>query len=125
MSATGLRVLVCGGRHYADIDRVTNTLDCLHNQQVGVKIDVVIHGAAPGADTLAGLWAESRGVATSKFPANWHEHGRKAGAIRNQLMLDVGMPSLVVAFPGGTGTADMVRRAKRAGISVVEIEQAQ
>jgi hypothetical protein len=36
-------------------------------------------------------------------------------------MIDQGRPDLVVAFPGGRGTADMVRRARAAGISVIEI----
>jgi len=52
--------------------------------------------------------------------ANWAELGRKAGPIRNQQMLDEGKPNLVVAFPGGRGTADIVRRARAAGIEVVE-----
>ena len=29
---------------------------------------------------------------------------------------------LVVAFPGGPGTADMVRRARAAGIKVLEVD---
>jgi hypothetical protein len=35
-------------------------------------------------------------------------------------MLEYG-PDLVVAFPGGRGTADMVRRAKAAGCEVLEV----
>lgn len=45
-------------------------------------------------------------------------NGKAAGPIRNQRMLDEGKPDLVVAFPGGRGTADMVRRAKAAGVPV-------
>ena len=44
--------------------------------------------------------------------------GRSAGPIRNQAMLDEGRPDLVVAFPGHHGTADIVRRARAAGIKV-------
>jgi hypothetical protein len=35
-------------------------------------------------------------------------------------MLDEGKPQLVVAFPGGRGTADMIGRARAAGVPVVE-----
>jgi len=35
-------------------------------------------------------------------------------------MIDDGKPDGVVAFPGGTGTADMIRRAKKAGLKVWE-----
>jgi hypothetical protein len=50
--------------------------------------------------------------------ADWNTHGRAAGPIRNQRMLDEVKPELVVAFPGGRGTADMVRRAREAGVNV-------
>jgi hypothetical protein len=33
-------------------------------------------------------------------------------------MIDGGKPDLVITFPGGRGTADMVRRAEKAGIEV-------
>lgn len=36
-------------------------------------------------------------------------------------MLDEGKPHLVVAFPGGRGTADMIDRARSAGVRVMEI----
>lgn len=55
------------------------------------------------------------------YPANWSKYKKKAGPIRNQQMLDEGKPDLVVAFSGGTGTADMVHRAKVANVKVIEI----
>ena len=38
-----------------------------------------------------------------------------------QIMLDEGKPDLVVAFPGGRGTADMIRKAEGAGVPVVTV----
>ncbi len=49
--------------------------------------------------------------------AKWETYGKAAGPIRNREML-LNLPALVVAFPGGKGTADMVRQAERAGIPV-------
>lgn len=112
------RVLVCGGRHYSDWARVIECLDCI---QVDRKISLVIHGGALGADDLGSRWAYLRGIPSKVFPAHWGMHGKAAGPIRNQQMIEEGKPDLVVAFPGGTGTADMVRRAKSAGIPVEEI----
>jgi hypothetical protein len=57
------------------------------------------------------------------YVAQWKKHGRAAGPIRNQRMLDEGKPDLVVAFPGGRGTADMIRRAERAGVPVQQVQQ--
>lgn len=114
----GFRLLVCGGRDYADRSHVWATLDRVHRKR---PLGLVIHGASRGADTLAARWAEGASVETADFPADWERHGKAAGPIRNQRMLDEGKPDAVVAFPGGTGTADMVARARKAGVPVWEI----
>lgn len=85
-------------------------------------ITEIIHGNAVGADWLAKAWAISAGIPEKSFPAKWSEYGKAAGPLRNQQMLEEGMPDVVVAFKGGAGTADMVRRAKEAGLKVLEVE---
>lgn len=117
---SGKRVLVCGGRDYNDRDHVWNTL-CALDAARG-PFAVVIHGCATGADKEGMGWAQALGRKHAPFQADWNTHGRAAGPLRNQRMIDQGKPDLVIAFPGGKGTADMVRRAKTAGIEVVEIE---
>jgi len=112
----GFRLLVCGGRDYADRERVFSVLDRVNAKR---PVGLVIHGAARGADTLAGEWAEEREVEVWRFVASWQKHGKAAGAIRNQAMLDAGKPQGVVAFPGGNGTEDMVARAEAAGVTVM------
>jgi YspA, cpYpsA-related SLOG family len=118
-----MRVLVCGGRDYFDRDHIHNTL-CNLNATRG-PITCVIHGAATGADDECMIWAQMMAsvqkIVHAPFPADWHAYGRSAGPRRNQRMIDEGKPDLVVAFPGGRGTADMVKRAKDAKIEVVEI----
>lgn len=119
----GMRVIVCGGRDYFDGDHIHNTL-CDIDAERG-PITCVIHGAATGADTEGMIWAQTmatiRKVTHAPFRADWRAHGKAAGPIRNQRMLDEGRPDLVIAFPGGKGTADMVSRARQAGIEVIEI----
>jgi YspA, cpYpsA-related SLOG family len=115
--SNNLRVLVCGGRDYAEAIRLYHVLDMIDIER---GIDVVIHGASSGADKLAGEWAESRGKACRVEFADWARHGRAAGPIRNQKLIDEHNPELVIAFPGSRGTADMIRRAKKAGIEVME-----
>jgi hypothetical protein len=86
-------------------------------------ITMIIQGGATGADWLAKYWAGSEGIKMVEYKAEWEKYGKSAGARRNQVMLDVSDPELVVAFPGGPGTADMVRRAEQAGIKVLEVEK--
>lgn len=110
-----MRLLVCGGRDYSDKVALFATLD---NYNKVSPVDLVIHGAARGADMLAQDWADDRGVCCLQFPAKWNRDGKAAGPIRNRLMLTDGKPDFVIAFPGGRGTADMVKQAKAAGVSV-------
>jgi UDP-N-acetylmuramoylalanine-D-glutamate ligase len=113
-----MRVIVCGGRDYYDGARVDAVLSRMHRE---AGIDCVIQGGARGADMLASLWATKCHVLQEVYEADWENQGSFAGPARNKRMLDEGKPDLVIAFPGGRGTADMVRKARRAGVEVVEI----
>lgn len=113
------RALICGGRDFRDRALFFYEMDVLREKH---GITVVIHGGAQGADHLAEAWGLIRGLHVERYAADWGRHGNAAGPIRNQRMIDEGKPDLVVAFPGGRGTADMVRRARAAGIKVIEIE---
>jgi len=114
MTRTGLTLIVCGGRDYNDSRAVFWALD-----QVRAKFGVskIMHGGAQGADALASSWAETDGASVEVFAADWERHGKAAGPKRNQAMADAGADGCV-AFPGGKGTEDMVRRATAAGIKV-------
>jgi len=112
-------VLICGGRNFQSHTSGFRQLDAINRAK---PFGLVITGGALGADTVADDWANQRGIPRVIFPANWNGDGqRAAGPKRNQRMLDLMNVKLVVAFPGGTGTADMVRRAKLANIGVIQI----
>lgn len=115
MSLTeNMRLIVCGGRNYGDRSTINRHLDIL-------SPNLVITGAARGADQLAEEWARLRGVPLVSVPALWGAEGRSAGVRRNQRMLDLGIADGVLAFPGGRGTSDMVRRARKAGLIVADL----
>lgn len=113
-----MRVLVCGGRDFSDIALVVAALDALHRKR---SIDIIITGGALGADRLGERWAEANGIMWVQYPAQWEVYGKSAGPRRNEQMLREGKPDGVVAFPGGAGTAHMVRIAKAAGVKVWEV----
>ena len=108
-----MRVLVCGGRDYRDHGRVKQVLDALDPRP-----SCVLHGNAQGADFCGALWARRSGVLDFPFPAEWHLYGPGAGYVRNKRMLIHARPDLVIAFPGGRGTANMIDIARRAGVEV-------
>lgn len=111
-----MRVLVCGGRDYVDFKRLSEEMESI------MPINLVIDGAARGADDLAHKWAREHGVASCRFPAQWGFYGNRAGPIRNTWMLDYGKPDLVLAFPGGRGTANMVGKAREVGVEVRQVK---
>lgn len=113
-----MRVLVCGGRDYRNHAYVFGVLDEMH---AATPITCIIQGGARGADLHAYLWARERQIPNEQYDADWESDGLAAGPIRNARMLRDGKPDLVVAFPGGRGTADMVRQARAAGVSVREV----
>lgn len=113
------RVLVCGGRDYQDRRRLHRVLDAAIGR---LGLTMVISGGAMGADHLAQEWAERLGIPTEIYKAHWGKDGPGAGPIRNSRMLAEGKPDLVIAFPGGNGTADMVAKAERAGVRVIKID---
>lgn len=110
-----MRLLVCGGRDFTDALFANAVLDNLRH---AYDIEVLIHGAARGADTMAAEWAKDREVPVIAEPADWDRYGRRAGPVRNEKMLREHRPTHVLAFPGGAGTAHMVRIARAAGVLV-------
>ena len=114
------RVLVCGGRDYANIARACDVLSRMLEKW---QFRTLIHGAARGADTVAAEWgATFDDIDVIAFPANWEVHGRRAGYLRNVEMADQGRPDVVITFPGGRGTAMMIEIAQKRGIPVISVE---
>jgi predicted Rossmann-fold nucleotide-binding protein len=85
------------------------------------KDTTIVTGGARGADTLAEDSALSLGMQVEVHYPDWDKYGKSAGTKRNQKMLDSGIDK-VIAFPGGYGTADMMARARKAGVEVEEID---
>jgi hypothetical protein len=113
------KILVCGGRKFSDDELLNKTLD-EHCRNRNISDIVIIHGGASGADTLADVWATSNGCEIRKYLADWDEWGKAAGPMRNSKMLTEN-PNIVFAFPGGAGTADMIKKSQAAGIPVIKV----
>mgnify|MGYP000860097131 CR=1 FL=1 len=109
----------------------------------GQLVHGLLHGGARGADAAIGRAAQQLGWSSAVMPAQWERHGRAAGPIRNRELLEQAIAKavahtspvsiasvLVVAFPGGAGTASLVREARRMAsrspvpLAVVEVSPA-
>ena len=118
-----MKVLVCGSRKWRRREPIERELQKLPGGTV------IIHGAAPGADSIADLVARELGFEVHPYPADWTKHGRVAGPIRNSQMLRcehlVGDPIFqVLAFAddfshaSAPGTFDMIKKSRAQRIPV-------
>lgn len=81
--------------------------------------DAVVSGTASGVDTAGETWATERHLPVAQFPADWDQHGRAAGPIRNKAMAryadahaDRGVLLAVIDYPS-SGTESMIEKARR------------
>lgn len=131
------RILITGSRNWTDKQAIYLALG---QQCANVGDVVIVHGGARGADTIAASYAEGRFRITAEaHPAEWNKpcgtgcyhrprvKGGKPycplqGHYRNQRMVDLGA-DVCLAFPLGEsrGTRDCMKRAKRAGIPVIDL----
>lgn len=138
-----MKILVCGGRNYGrkwdyveqrwklNFKEVRKGFRILSGacREANARDYEIIHGAANGADSLAAWFVRYCRRNTSSFefnisetscPADWKQHKKAAGPIRNREMLKM-KPDVVIAFPGGNGTKDMIYISKKANIPVYEV----
>jgi hypothetical protein len=127
IEGSSMHVLVTGGRYYSDRNAVFGELDKL--QAASTQKLVIIEGGQRwikgteifgGADYWANEWARKHGCTCITVNADWDRHGNAAGPIRNSEMLKIWQPSVVLAFPGDRGTADMKQKASKAGVRIIE-----
>lgn len=117
-----MRLLVCGGRAFKDKAFMWSALNGIP------EISCIVTGGQRlwnpeirrwvGADWLAIEWALEKQIPFIGHPAPWNVNGRAGGPMRNGEMLRMWQPDKVLAFPGGDGTADMVKKAQAAGLPV-------
>ncbi len=108
-----MKVLVSGSRYYKDYQKILSIVKSL-------DIDLLITGGCRGADTLAARATRQCDIRYVEYPADWQRFGKSAGPKRNQQMLDLENPDLLLVFhedlTRSKGTRDMLHRAIKAGI---------
>ena len=96
------RVLITSSRNWTDRRPISDQLNQVLADLGPIRPLTVVHGAAPGGDTIAHQWANSMRrlgyrVEPDPHPANWQLHGKRAGHIRNAEMVAAGA-DLCLAF---------------------------
>jgi len=128
-----IRVAVTGGRDYGrydptvpaklkkkrsrEFDYVWKYLDRFKQRNAHHELRFCV-GDATGVDSVVRDWCIENGVRCKRFKANWKKFGKSAGPRRNRRMLDKFKPTMLLEFPGGSGTANCVAEARKREIIV-------
>jgi hypothetical protein len=119
--------LFCGSRDWEDVNEIIHGLNMAwaiaEREFFATRYDelTILHGDAPGADTIAGEQAAKIGFLVHAEPADWKTYGNHAGPIRNRKMIDM-RPDYVFAFmarAGSRGTQDVINEANRRRIPII------
>lgn len=98
-----MKVIIAGSRTITDEKVLFKAL-----RECEFEITEVVSGGARGADKLGENHAACLGIELKIFPANWDEHGKKAGYLRNKEMGEYA-DALIALWDGQSkGTKHMI-----------------
>lgn len=115
------RILITGSREWTDTDAIITALSNAWHQFGKPDDAVLVSGACPtGADAIAeAVWGGMWSYPVERHPADWETHGKAAGPLRNQQMVDLGADvCLAFPLPGSRGTKHCMAAAEKAGIPI-------
>lgn len=116
-----MKIIITGGRDFCDKAMLYNKLDSVLSQFSSTNHIEIVTGGACGADEIGKQYALEHDLAHAEFPANWNEHGKSAGYVRNLKMVEyVDGDGLLVVFWDGEskGTAHMIEIARSRGMFI-------
>lgn len=109
-----VRLIIAGSRSFSLFGLLKKSCDEFLGDDVGNKGKVaVISGTAKGADRLGERYAAERGFTLLRYPADWFNHGKQAGVIRNDEMAQNATAAIVFWDGTSPGTKNMIEAAKR------------
>ena len=114
-----IAIIIAGGRDDDfRIKDMSNVLGCINELMIEHNSNdlTLITGKCSGIDKKSEeWWREIINNNVIEKPANWKEHGKAAGPIRNRKMARLAATydySVVIGIRGGAGTAGMMKLGK-------------
>jgi hypothetical protein len=117
------RLIIAGSRGFSrdDYPIMESLCDKLLSRVVDTHEITIISGCALGADTQGQRYAFKKGYSIKNMPADWDEHAKAAGPIRNRQMAKFASETeggCVIFWTGASrGSLSMAQEAEKAGLS--------
>jgi len=109
-----MKVIIAGSRGIEKLKPVRNAV-----QNSPFKIDEVVHGnCGSGVDQSAEMLAKGSDKKIKRFNADWDDHGKIAGPIRNQEMAEYADALIAVWDGESSGTQDMISKAMEYNLDI-------
>lgn len=112
-----MKTIIAGSR---TVKRKFTVLDAMNF--CGWDITEVVSGGADGVDKIGEALAIDSNIPVKRFPADWSQYGKAAGPIRNRQMAAYADALIAVWDGKSRGTANMIKEAKKAGLTVYVYE---
>lgn len=113
------RVIVAGSSSFKDYELLKSKLDFYLKNTTdieivsGQQVTTNVKGEKYGADYLGEQYAKENKIPLKLFPADWKQHGKKAGYLRNEEMAKYATHCICFWDGKSKGTAMMMRLAKQ------------
>jgi hypothetical protein len=103
-----MKVIIAGSRTINAYELLVSVID-----DSGYVITEVVSGTANGVDKLGEQWANDNNIPIKQFPANWREHGKAAGYIRNREMAEYADAAIILWDNISNGTQNMITEMRK------------
>lgn len=116
------RILITGSRGWTHRESIRDAILLVLARHPDIPAGewTLVHGAAAGADTIAGEEATALGLQVEVHPADWEQYGKRAGFIRNSLMVGLGADVLLAfVLDQSRGATMTVNLARKTGIETL------
>ena len=111
----GKKVLVTGGPSF-------NNKELLERVLKQEAPSVIIAGGLEGPETMATEYGRKHGIRRMSFPMPTPKYTRASAFERNSFMFETAKPDVVIAFPGGIDTHEVVKMARNTNCAVRIVE---
>ena len=113
------RVIIAGNREWGDFGLIERFCDKVLSRKIEAGEDItILSGHCRGVDLLGERYARARGFQVECYPADWEKYGRKAGVIRNEIMVQRADALIAIWDGQSRGTKNVIELAEKYGLLV-------